>query len=431
MEPDIPSDTTAAPRVLVVDDEPYIRTTVREVMRDQGYEVTEASSSEECLEILATRPMDVVLLDIKLPGMDGMEAFRRICRENYRVDVIMISGHGTIETAVEAMRQGAYDFLEKPFTLAKLRNVVKSVLDRRRQERSLEHTGEKDRLIGKYRIVGKISAGGTATVYRAVQTDLDRTVALKVLHSHLTGTDEFHERFFREAKITASLSHPGIVQIFDYGRDGASHFLAMEYIEGSSLDRHISAKRPLPMEVGLFIMADVCRALAHAHDRGVVHRDLKPQNILLSREGRVKLADFGMARLLDGSLQQLTAPNHIAGTPQFLSPEQTRGGEAGPASDIFSLGTMLYLLSTGHLPFAGPNIAAVIYQISQCSYEEPLRRNPRLDARLARAIAACLQKDPAGRFAHVEEARREIVACIGEKDRLNREAIMTKYFGAK
>ena len=427
----VSTDTPTAARVLVVDDEPCIRTTVREVMRDEGYDVTEASSSEQCLEILASGNIDVVLLDIKLPGMDGMEAFRRICQEEYRVDVIMISGHGTIETAVEAIKYGAYDFLEKPFTMAKLKNTVKSVLDRRKQARHLEAAGENSKVVGKYRVVGKISSGGTATVYRAVQTDLDRTVALKVLHSHLTEADDFHERFFREAKITASLNHPGIVQVFDYGRDGSSHFLAMEYIEGSSLDRYLTGKRHLPQEIGLLIMADVCRALAHAHKRGVVHRDLKPQNILLSRDGRVKLADFGLARLLDGSMQHLTAPNHIAGTPQFLSPEQTKCGEVGPASDIFSLGTLLYLLSTGSLPFTGPNIPAVVYKVSQCTYEDPAVRNPGMDRGLRSTIMTCLQKDPAARFATVEELRREICACIDEKTLMNTEAVAQEYFSSK
>jgi serine/threonine protein kinase len=360
-----------------------------------------------------------------------MEAFRRICREKYHVDVIMISGHGNIEMAVEAIKQGAYDFLEKPFTLAKLKNVVKSVLDRQRQSRHLDDLHEKYRTIGKYHIIGKISSGGTATVYRAVQTDLKRTVALKVLHTHLTENDEFHERFFREAKITASLSHPNIVQIFDYGREGNNHYLAMEYIQGSSLDRFITSKKPLPLPIGLHVMIDICRALEHAHDHDVVHRDLKPQNILISRDAAVKLADFGMARMLDGSMGEITAPNHIAGTPQFLSPEQIHGGSVGPASDIFSLGILLYLLVTGRLPFTGANIAEVLHRINIGSFDKPRMLNPDLNDQLNAAILTCLQNKAEKRYGKVADVRKILVSCLDAKDKVNREKLMADYFSAQ
>ncbi|MBN2037717.1 MAG: protein kinase [Chitinispirillaceae bacterium] len=423
-------DPSTTARILVVDDEPYVRTTVREVMNDEGYEVFDASTGEECFSLLSSQRIDVILLDIKLPGMDGMEAFRRICKQQYHVDVIMISGHGNIETAVEAIKQGAYDYLEKPFTMAKLKNVVKSVLERQRQARLLDEANEKNRIIGKYHIVGKIASGGTATVYRAVQIELERSVALKVLHTHLTENDEFHERFFREAKIMGTLSHPAIVQVFDYGQVGHNHYLAMEYVEGVSLDRCLSSKKTLPRAIGLHIMIDICRALEHAHKRDVVHRDLKPQNILVSRDAAVKLADFGMARMLDGSMRQLTAPNHVAGTPQFLSPEQIRGQEAGPASDIFSLGTILYLVATGQLPFSGGNIAEVLHRINTCVYDPPEKHARDLAPQLAAAITTCLQSDPSKRFRSVTELRKKLIACLDDKDKTNREKIMADYFSA-
>jgi DNA-binding response OmpR family regulator len=431
MDYDVASDTEAIPRILVVDDEPFIRTTVREALGDEGYEVSEARSSEACLKLLAARPFAAVLLDIKMPGMDGMEAFRRICKDGYHVEVIMMSGHGTIETAVEAVKGGAYDFLEKPFSLIKLKRVVKSALAHRHDKHRLEVVNEKDKMIGKFRIIGKISSGGTATVYRAVQADLGRTVALKILHSHLTETQEFHERFFREAKITASLSHPNIIQIFDYGREQSHHYLAMELVEGWSLDRYLSGKAWLPLPTGLFIMLDICRALEHAHQRSVIHRDLKPQNILIARDGSVKLADFGMARLLDGSMQHITAPNHVAGTPQFMSPEQVRGGEVGAASDIFSLGTLLYLMATTRLPFSGAHIAEVIHRVSLCTYDEPIRVNPKIGERLNGVIVTCLQADTAKRYSSIAKVRKNIAACIDEKDRMNREHLTVEYFAAQ
>jgi FixJ family two-component response regulator/tRNA A-37 threonylcarbamoyl transferase component Bud32 len=404
------------PRILVVDDEPFIRTTLREIFQDEGYFVREASCAESCLEILASDRMDVVLLDIKMPGMDGMEAFKVICKERYKCDVIMISGHGTIETAVEAIKYGAVDFLEKPFSLAKITGVVKSVLSRRRDGQRLDDEKEKDRIVGrKYRIVGKIASGGSATVYRAVQTDLERTVALKVLHSYLTGTESFHERFLREARITASLSHPGIVQLYDYGREGNSHYLAMEFVDGPSLEFFLNAKKKPTLSAGMLVMRDVCRALEHAHGHNIIHRDLKPQNILIARGGAVKLVDFGLARLLDSSLQKLTAQGHIAGTPQFISPEQVSGREPGTASDIFSMGTLLYLLATSRLPFVGANIAEIVHRVSIGKYEDPRTLNPAISERLKTVIATCLQHEPADRYASAGELRKNLEACIDDK----------------
>jgi serine/threonine-protein kinase len=263
-----------------------------------------------------------------------------------------------------------------------------------------------------------------------VRTDLDRTVALKILHPHLIGTDEFRERFFHEAKITASLSHPHIVQLFDYGRDGDRHFLAMEFVEGPSLEHFLNAKKPPPPAAGLLVFIDICKALAHAHGRGVVHRDLKPQNLLFSRTGAVKLADFGLARVIDGSMQRLTAPDHIAGTPQFISPEQIRGGEGDAASDIFSLGTLLYLFATARLPFTGSNVAEIVHRIVGGTYEPPIKVNASISGRLSDVIATCLQLEPKDRFKSVDDLRESLTACIDEKDLDNRDVLVEKHFGS-
>jgi CheY-like chemotaxis protein/predicted Ser/Thr protein kinase len=417
------TDTNPAPRILVVDDEPVLRTAIRGVLLDERYSVSDASSSEECLAMLSQGRYDLVLLDIHMPGMDGMEAFRRIRKERYAGDVIMISGHANIETAVTAIKHGACDFLEKPFSLAKLKQVVATVVDRQRARRQSVATDTTDGVIGKYRITGKIATGGTATVHKAIQNDLGRTVALKILHGHIAATDGFHERFFREAKITASLFHRNIVKVFEYGVEGDRHFIAMEFVDGVSLDRFIERRGRIPIAEGVFVLIEVCKALTHAHRSGVIHRDLKPQNILISLDGTVKLADFGLARPLDGSIQKLTAPDHIAGTPQYVSPEQVFGEEVGAATDIFSLGTLLYLVTTRTHPFSGTNLAEIIHRVSRCAYDEPITINPAIGERLNAIIVNCLQRDPKRRFGTVDEVRKNLAACVDEEDRASQSGV--------
>jgi serine/threonine protein kinase len=163
----------------------------------------------------------------------------------------------------------------------------------------------------------------------------------------------------------------------------------------------------------------------------VVHRDIKPQNILISREGSVKLADFGMARMLDGTMDQITAPNHVAGTPQFLSPEQINGGAIGPATDLFALGTMLYLIATGRLPFPGANVAEVLHRVNICTYEEPVKFNREMPVKLNASIVRCLQRDPRKRYRSAAELRKELLAGLDQKEKNNREKLMVDYFSAQ
>jgi len=398
-------------RILVVDDEPFIRKTVREVLGDEGYLVDEAEDSKHCLALLKLKKFDLILMDIQMPGESGLDTFKKLAKEDFNTDTIMISGHGTIETAVEALKHGAYDFLEKPFSIAKLKATVKTALERRRQAGQIESLKEKGETFGNYRLVRKIAEGGMASVYEAVQTNLDKKVALKIMHPHLTSDTVFVKRFEKEARTTALLSHPGIVQVYDYGWQNKCLFLAMEFISGESLKTYLRKETRLPLPVCASVGIKLCEALCHAHAKGVVHRDIKPTNILISDRGEVKLVDFGIARCLDQEAAQLTQADQIIGTPIYMSPEQVENRQAVPASDLFSLGTLLYLITTLELPFTGSNMGAILRTISACEYTEPNRINREISPELNSVVVKCLQKEMTKRYESAAQVREDLLSC--------------------
>ena len=208
---------------------------------------------------------------------------------------------------------------------------------------------------GRYRLVELLGQGGMATIYRAHDSQLDRDVAVKLLRPEYGRDPDFGSRFRQEAKNAASLNHPNIVSVFDYGQDDAGPFIVMEVVDGEDLASIIRRSGALPPRQAARIAAETARALEAAHARGIVHRDVKPGNILISREGRVKVTDFGIARAVAEA--QMTLPGTTLGSVHYFSPEQARGEQATAASDIFSLGIVLYEMLTGQRPWEGDSAA--------------------------------------------------------------------------
>ena len=203
-----------------------------------------------------------------------------------------------------------------------------------------------------YRILETVASGGTAVLYRALQISLDRVVAVKRLHPHLTQDENFTRRFVLEAKAAASLDHQNIVRVIDFGVEEGSYQMVMEFVEGESLKEVFDRWRPMHPELALALVHQVCRGLEHAHAKGIVHRDIKPGNIMLTKMGVAKITDFGLAKLTQSNSSQ-TAADSILGTPLYMSPEQAFGESVDQRSDLFSLGTVLYELLTGRQRFAG------------------------------------------------------------------------------
>jgi serine/threonine protein kinase len=203
---------------------------------------------------------------------------------------------------------------------------------------------------GRYRIVRKLGTGGMANVYLAEDEVLGRRVAIKILNDRHAGDDQFVERFRREAKNAASLSHPNIVSIYDRGEAEGTYYIAMEYLDGRSLKELIVARGPAPVNVAIDYARQILAAIRFAHRHGIVHRDIKPHNVLVDAEGRLKVTDFGIAR---AGTSQMTEAGSIIGTAQYLSPEQAKGAPVDQTSDLYSVGVVLYELLTGVVPFSG------------------------------------------------------------------------------
>ena len=272
------------------------------------------------------------------------------------------------------------------------------------------------RTLGRYQLIEPVGSGGMAVVYRGRDTALDREVAVKLLHPHLAQAAESRARFSREARAVARLSHPNIVEIFDYSGDAAPEaYLVTEFLRGRTLRAFAQQAGLADPEVGLLIGRALADALAHAHAAGVIHRDLKPENVMVESGSRtaVKLTDFGIARIL-ASEERMTMTGALVGSPNHMAPEIVEGKEADERSDIFSLGTILYWLATGKLPFAAPNPTATLRRAIIGEFTDPRELSPRISSKLAALLSRCLCSEPAGRPASAVEVRTTIDEILAE-----------------
>ncbi|ACB84923.1 Stk1 family PASTA domain-containing Ser/Thr kinase [Natranaerobius thermophilus] len=256
-------------------------------------------------------------------------------------------------------------------------------------------------LINRYQIVMHVGTGGMASVYKAKDQILNRYVAIKVLLPQFAHDEEFIKKFRREAQAAASLSHFNVVSIYDVGQDGDRHFIVMEYIEGKSLKEVIIEKAPLPVNKAVDIVCQISDALIHAHANNVVHRDIKPHNILITTEGKAKVTDFGIARAVSEATQTYTSS--VMGSAHYFSPEQAKGSYTSERSDIYSVGVVLYEMLTGNVPFNGGSPVSVALKHIQEMPEKPTNYNPDIPQELERVIMRALEKDQAFRYQNVKD----------------------------
>jgi beta-lactam-binding protein with PASTA domain/predicted Ser/Thr protein kinase len=259
---------------------------------------------------------------------------------------------------------------------------------------------------GRYRVLRKLGSGGMADVFLAEDEELGRRIAIKILNDRHASDEQFVERFRREAKNAASLSHPNIVQIYDRGEAEGTYYIAMEYLEGSTLKEAAAHRQPVPIDEAIGYARQILSALRFAHRKGIVHRDIKPHNALIDDDGRVKVTDFGIARA--GAASQMTEAGSIIGTAQYLSPEQARGGAVDHRSDLYSVGVVLYELLTGTVPFTGDTPVEIAMKHLSHVPEPPSAKRPDLPRSLDQVVLRALAKDTEERYGSAEEMDAEL-----------------------
>jgi CheY-like chemotaxis protein len=422
--------------VLVVDDEPAFREMLRRML-ESTHDVREAEGGLEALRMMAEERPDVVLLDLYLPGLGGMQVLRQMQQDADLADVpvIVISGMDDVETKVSALEAGANDYMVKPVAREELLARI-AVQTRRSSSGALSATGsnrvpdasgggslQKNAIIdGRYVVTGVLGKGGMGTVYEAIQIQLGRPVAIKVLREGTRGRPHRARRLEREAQIVGSLGHAHICQVHDMGSlEDGSPYVVMEKLEGKSLATRLADRGAFPFADILLIMDDVLSALEAAHKNNVIHRDIKPANVFLCRDAAGKLSakvlDFGMAKLLWTSRE--TDPGVALGTPVYMAPEQVRNYSITYAVDIYGSGVLLFEMLTGQKPFVGTTLRDVSKQIVHGKWPDVRALRPDVPDDLMSALSRATAVAVEDRFPNAKEFRRELYA-VGKRMKLSR-----------
>ncbi|MHC4229850.1 MAG: protein kinase domain-containing protein [Planctomycetota bacterium] len=394
-------------KVLIADDDPMWRKLLSQNVQQWGYEVATAEDGQQAWDILQERGAPrVAILDWQMPELDGVEICRRI-RSSLNLPfiyTIILTSRDTRDDMVVGFESGADDYLVKPVDLAILRSrltaaarIVKAV--------------PPPRQIPGYQLLGRLGAGAMATVYKARQLSLDRLVAVKILPKKFSKNPEFVERFYAEGRAAAKLNHPNIVAALDVGRHGDAHYFIMEYVEGHTVHEHLIKEGPYPEANALAVTIQVAKALNHAHQAGLIHRDVKPKNILIASKGLAKLADMGLARAISDREAAEAEAGKAFGTPYYISPEQIRGiVNIDLRADIYNLGATLYHMVTGRPPFEGPDVSAILMKHLDEPIVPPDHINPALTNGICEIVELCMAKDPAKRYATTTDLIEDLEA---------------------
>lgn len=366
--PAVPS--VRAVRVMVLDDEEHLARMFASALRDRGYSCDVFTDPLAALEKIKQSSYGLLISDIMMPQMSGIDLMKRVHGIKPGLKVIFITGLSNVETAVEVMKLGASDFIPKPFDLeafCKRVDIVAQTIEFPAGDASSFQEPDTNfcpNLPG-YQVVKRIGTGAMGSVFQARQVALNRLVAVKVIRSSLfTESDAFY-RFMREARVAARMNHPNIIQVYDFVRHEGYLFLVMEYFPSRSLSSIVEKWGPLRWRMAVWITAQVARALNHAASQHIVHRDVKPSNILIGKGWHAKLTDFGLAKytaVIEDAKDEAgsTRVGAVVGTPAFLSPEQAMSlSNIDVRSDLYNLGLCLYYMLEGRAPFTG-NVAELI-----------------------------------------------------------------------
>jgi serine/threonine protein kinase len=388
-------------KILVVDDEEYVRDFLKDVLELEHYDVETSCDCQEAIDKLESTTYNLILSDINLPGMSGIDLLA-LCREKYKsTEIMLITGEPDLEGAVKTVKQGAFDYLSKPITPEKLCERVSAALKHSYTKEKIS-PNNLDSPHNSYSVVRTLGAGNMGVVL-LVKKD-EQYYTMKILRRE--NYDPKHhlkvQRFIREAEILSQIDHPNVIKIFEYGvsEDEEIPYIIMEFIPGRPLNHYMRSNN-FNIDQIVSIIKQIAEALSIVHEYGVLHRDVKPGNIILTDDMTLKLTDFGIARV-DNS--ELTITREILGSPAYMSPEAFENSvRSDSRSDIFSLGIIAYELLTGVKPFHGETIGEIMNAIKFQRPIEPLKINPAMPPGLQDILAKMLAKKPDERFSNAAE----------------------------
>ncbi len=421
--------SNARGRLLVVDDFDMNREALSRRLRKSGFEVEEADHGSKVLPMVEGSSFDLILLDIMMPGIDGIEVLKSLRTRFSKTDlpVIILSAKEDRNIQVEAFKHGANDFVAKPIDFPVTLARIESLLMHRgsRQENATQASRPAPPVprssatvvgsvpmpeelppgtrVGSYELTRTLGRGGMGVVYEAIHQDLGRRTALKLMKKD--ADPAWEARLRREARAAARIDHPNVVAIYEVGVWQGHFFIAMQLAEGEALSAILKQKGQLPWQEATRIMAAVCRGLGAAHSGGVLHRDIKPDNVMIGGEGQVKLLDFGIAKLADTPPdEEQTQMGTIIGTPHFMSPEQCRYTPLDARSDVYQVGATYYMLLTGKRPYSHhPNLFEVMQAHCHEAPPDPRQAAPDVPEACSVIIARAMAKAPADRYASASD----------------------------
>lgn len=383
-------------KVLIADDDPMWRKLLDRQVRSWGYDVVVAEDGQQAWRHLRGKDApNVAIIDWQMPGLDGLEICRRVKKDSNLpfIYTIMLTGRDSRQDIVTGLESGADDYLAKPVDSTILRSRL--TVAGRIVEAMPSH-----RQIPGYELIERLGAGAMSVVYKARQVSLDRLVAIKILPKKFSDKIEFVDQFYVEGRAAAKLNHPNIVSALDVGKVGENHYFVMEYVEGQTVDEIID-QGPYSETDALAVGTQIAKALHHAHEAGFIHRDVKPKNIIITREGVAKLADMGLARAVSDREAAEAEKGKMYGTPFYISPEQIRGQvDIDFGADIYCFGATLYHMVTGRVPFDGSNPTAIMEKHLRARLIPPDHINADLTSGISEIIEVCMAKDRSLRYAN-------------------------------
>jgi len=395
-------DTILKSKILIVDDEENVLSFLNDALKKNDFIIKLAKDSNEAIDLLNKNKFDLILSDINMPGMSGFELLT-FCKEKYKTtEIVIITGNPGIEGAIKAIKHGAFDYITKPILPKKLNEIVDAALMHAKEKMHTLTMTSTDFCNKDYAAIKTLGSGNSGVVYLVEKNN--KYYAMKILK--IDTTDKSQEikiqRFIREAEILSQIQHPNIVKIINVGlsETDKTPYIIMEFISGQSLDLLIKEKKFLLNEK-IDIIIQIAKALKAIHDIGILHRDVKPANIILTDNNIIKLMDFGIAGLKSSNL---TITNELLGSPAYMPPEAFDGAKLkDKRSDIFSLGVIAYELFTGMKPFNADSIGLLINDIKYINPNPPTQINKSLPKYIQTIILKMLAKDINDRFSDSEE----------------------------